>query len=146
MSQSTDDRDQLILTFSIKIAARYRLAGGGSCHSVKTEYLAENQVAAPININTAPKELLTALDERISDSLAEQIIDYRKNNPFKNPYDLVRMPGMERIAPGLQTRIAAKSNVFRIRAEAQVNGTTRVIETVVNFAQGAPVTLYWREY
>ncbi len=107
---------------------------------------AENSITAPININTAPKELLTALDERISDSLAEQIIEYRKNSPFRDKSDLVRAPGMERIATGLQSRITAKSSVFRIRAEAQVNGTTRVVETVVNFATGTPVTLYWREY
>jgi len=107
---------------------------------------AESGMTAPININTAPKEILTALDERISDSVAEQIIEYRKNTPFTDKSELVRVPGMEVISTGLQTRIATKSNVFRIRAEAEVNGTTRVIETVVNFASGTPVTLYWREY
>ena len=106
---------------------------------------AESAVA-PININTAPKELLTALDERISDSLADQIIEYRKNTPFQNNYDFGKVPGMNLIAIGLMSRITAKSNVFRIRAEAEVNGTTRVIETVVNFKSGTPVTLYWREY
>ena len=101
---------------------------------------------APININTAPKELLTALDERINDSLAEQIIEYRKNSPFKFNSELVRVPGMEQIATGLMLRITAKSTLFRIRAEAEVNGTTRVIETVVNFSNTPPTTLYWREY
>lgn len=107
---------------------------------------AENSVAAPLNINTAPKELLMALDERISDSQADQIIEYRKSTPFKDKSELVRVPGMERIATGLQSRIAAKSSVFRINAQAQVNGTTRIVETVVSFAAGYPVTLYWREY
>ena len=106
----------------------------------------ESSSTAPVNINTAPKELLTALDERISDSLAEQIIEYRKNSPFKFNSELVRVPGMEQIATGLILRIAVKSTIYRIRAEAEVNGTTRVIETVVNFKGGTPVTLYWREY
>jgi len=106
----------------------------------------ESSSTAPVNINTAPKELLTALDERITDSLADQIIDYRKKTPFKNGYEFVRVPGMEQIGQGLSTRVTAKSNLFRIRAEAEVNGTTRVIETVVNFASGNPVKLYWREY
>lgn len=102
---------------------------------------------APININTAPKEILTALDERINDSLADQIIEYRKSTPFKNSYDFGKVPGMEQqIAQGLSLRITAKSNIYRIRAEAEVNGTTRVIETVVNFSSGNPVKLYWREY
>jgi general secretion pathway protein K len=107
---------------------------------------AENIVAAPLNINTSPKELLTALDERITDSQAEQIIDYRKNTPFKDKSELVRVPGMERIATGLQSRITTKSSVFRIKAEGQVNGTTRIVEAVVSFAGGFPATLYWREY
>lgn len=106
---------------------------------------AENNVAAPLNINTAPRELLTALDERITDTQAEQIIDYRKNTPFKDKADLARVPGMESIATGLQSRITAKSTLFRIKSEGQVNGTTRIVEAVVSFA-GAPATLYWREY
>lgn len=107
---------------------------------------AESSVAAAVNINTAPKELLTALDERITDSLAEQIIDYRKSTPFRDKADLVKVPGMERIAAGLQSRITAKSSIFRIKAEAQVNGTTRIVEAVASFAGGAPSTVYWREY
>lgn len=106
---------------------------------------AENNIAAPLNINTAPKELLVSLDERITDVLAEQIIDYRKNSPFKDKSELVRVPGMDRIATGLQSRTTVKSALFRIKAEAQVNGTTRIVESVVSFA-GAPATLYWREY
>jgi general secretion pathway protein K len=111
-----------------------------------TTVYAENSVAAPININTAPKELLVSLDERISNSLADQIIEYRKNTPFKDKADLVKVPGMERIATGLQSRLTAKGSIYRIRAEAQVNGTTRIIESVTNFALTPPVTLYWREY
>lgn len=106
---------------------------------------AESNVAAPVNINTAPKELLTALDERISDSLAEQIIDYRKNSPFKDKSELVRVPGMDRIATGLLSRITAKSSLFRITAEGEVNGTITIVEAVVSFADGAAKILYWRE-
>lgn len=106
----------------------------------------ESSVAAPLNVNTAPKELLMALDERITASLADQIIDYRQRTPFKDRANLARVPGMERIATGLMGRISTKSSVFRIRAEAQVNGTSRIIESVVNFSRGEPTTLYWREF
>jgi general secretion pathway protein K len=100
---------------------------------------------ASININTAPKEILTSLDERINDSLADQIIEYRKTTPFKNKYDLAQVPGMTTaISTGLVLRITAKSSIYRIRAEAEVNGTMRVIETVFDFNNNR--TLYWREY
>ena len=107
---------------------------------------AENSVSAPININTAPREILMALDDRISESLADQIIEYRKVTPFKDKSDLVKVAGMERIATGLLSRITTKSSIFRLRAEAQVNGTVRVVESVVSFGMGAPLTLYRREY
>lgn len=111
-----------------------------------TTVYAGNSFSAPININTAPKEILTALDDRISDSLAEQIVEYRKVTPFKSSADLGNVPGMNLIATGLLTRVAVKSTIFRIRAEAQVNGTLRVVETVVSFAGATPQKLYWREY
>jgi general secretion pathway protein K len=111
-----------------------------------TTVYADSTFAAPININTAPKEVLTALDERITPSLAEQIIEYRRLTPFKNVAELKNVPGMDLIATGLLLRVSVASTIFRIRAEAQVNGTLRVVESVVSFAGGSRKTLYWREY
>lgn len=105
-----------------------------------------NSLVAPLNINTAPKELLMALDERITDSVAEQIIDYRKSTPFQNPYDFQKVPGMENIAQSLILNITVKSSIFRVKADAQVNGTTRIVEAVVSFVGTMPAILYWREY
>ncbi|TWJ33470.1 type II secretion system minor pseudopilin GspK [Geobacter argillaceus] len=100
--------------------------------------------AAPININTAPRELLLALDDRMTDALADSIIEYRKTTPFKSPAELTRVSGMETIATGLQTVLRTKGSVYRLRAEATVNGTIRVIEAVVR--PTGPTVLYWREY
>lgn len=102
--------------------------------------------AAPININTAPRELLAALDERMSLSLADRIIEHRKTTPFSNPADLIQVAGMQSIAPSLLTNISTKGTVYRITAEATVNGTIRTIETVARLGIGKPVILYWREY
>lgn len=103
--------------------------------------------AAPININTAPREVLLALDDRMTDSLADRILEYRKGTPFKSPAELARVSGMESIATGLQTLIRTRGSVFRLRSEATVNGTVRVIEAVVRLTGGVePAKLYWREY
>lgn len=112
-----------------------------------TVYESTDDTTAKININTAPERVLMALDERITKSQAEQIIEYRKSTPFEYTSDLKKAPGMEPIAdPLLQGRVSIKSTLFRITAEAQVNGTTRIVETVVSFAGGGLKTLYWREY
>jgi len=109
---------------------------------------ADTPTAAPININTASKEVLAVLDERMTDELALRILEYRKTTPFKQPADLAKVSGMESITPGLMTRVRTDGSVYRVRADAVVNGTTRTIETVVRFngPGGVPVTLYWREY
>ncbi|HEY6838179.1 MAG TPA: type II secretion system minor pseudopilin GspK [Geobacteraceae bacterium] len=105
--------------------------------------------AAPVNINTAPKELLASLQvgsTAMTDSLAEQVIEYRKTTPFKNPQDLANVPGMGAVAIGLQTYVTTKGSVFRIRSEARVRETRRVVEAVVRMSGTTPAVLYWREY
>ncbi len=102
--------------------------------------------AAPVNINTAPREVLAVLDERMSLSLADRIIEHRKTTPFSNPADLIQVAGMQSIAPSLLTNISTKGTVYRIAAEATVNGTIRTIEAVARLGIGKPVILYWREY
>ena len=107
---------------------------------------ASGSPAAAININTAPKELLIALDERISAPLADRIIKSRKETPFKNPAQLAQVPGMEQISTDLMTRISTKGSVYRIRSDGVVNGVTRSIEAVVRMSGTASTVLYWREY
>jgi general secretion pathway protein K len=101
-----------------------------------------------VNINTAPKEVLMSLDGQISDSLAESIIDYRKTTPFKSRGDLSKVPGMSSsVISAIGVKIDTKGKLYRIRSEATVGETTRVIEAVVNLSVVAsPQILYWREY
>lgn len=104
--------------------------------------------SAPININTAPKELIAALDETMTDDLAEQIVDYRKITPLKTGNDLANVAGMASIYTSLLvTRVKSeqKGAVFRLISRAQVSETVRVIEAVVRVS-GQPAVLYWREY
>ncbi len=96
-----------------------------------------------ININTAPKEIIAALDDRMTDSLANQVLEYRKTTPFQSAADLAKVPGMESIATGLSTSTAAVGTSYRIVSQATVGETVRVIETVVNMGGRA---YYWREY
>lgn len=103
-------------------------------------------VAAPININTASREILMALDEQIDKGMAERIISYRKENPFKNTAELGRVAGMEQISTRLQTRISTKGTVFRIWSEGVTGGTARTVEAVLRVNGSMANTLYWREY
>jgi len=114
-------------------------------------YETPTSLKAPININAAPKELLASLAEKMTDELAQQIIDYRATTPLKSSTDLGNsIPGMETIAPALASNSIImfekeKGAVFRIVSQATVNETVRVIEAVYRKDSSTPI-IYWREY
>ncbi len=99
-----------------------------------------------ININTAPEKIIAALDDKMTDSLTSQVLDYRKTTPFQIPADLAKVAGMETIATGLTTSTTTIGTVYRIISRATVKETTRVIEAVVRVVGQQSTVLYWREY
>mgnify|MGYP001090944950 CR=1 FL=1 len=108
---------------------------------------ADTAEGAYININTAPKEVLLALDEQMTEALVERILDYRKVTPFKSRGELTRVAGMETIVASIKMPLRTRGSIYRIRSEATVNGTARIVEAVVNLSvSSAPRTLFWREY
>ena len=99
-----------------------------------------------ININTASREVLAALDDRIDNRMAERIVEERRLLPFKSTGELSRIPGMDTVATGLIGKISVKGNLFRIVSVAKVKETGRTVETVVRLSGGAPEFLSWQEY
>ena len=102
--------------------------------------------ASPVNINTAPKELLSVLHQDMTDELADRIIEYRKVTPFKSPTDLSNVPGIGPIAQGLQGYVSVLGKVYRLRSEARVGESRRVVEAVVRMNGSMAAIIYWREY
>jgi general secretion pathway protein K len=102
------------------------------------------EMPGAININTASREIIAALDDKMTDSLTNQVLDYRKKTPFQIPADLAKVAGMETIATGLTTSTTTIGTVYRIISLATVRETTRVVEAVVRISDGH--ILYWREY
>lgn len=49
--------------------------------------------AKKVNINTAPKEQLTAL-KHVGDALADRIIEFRKDKPFTKIEDIMEVKGI----------------------------------------------------
>jgi general secretion pathway protein K len=113
-------------------------------------YDVPNSPTAAININTAAKELLASLDVSMTDSMAQEIIDKRKANPFTTATDLgTNVSGMLSLAQALASNSRIMQNekgaTFRLISQARVNETVRIIEAVVQPAATQPI-LYWREY
>ena len=108
-----------------------------------------DQAGAPvatININTAPKEIIAALDDRIDDRLAERILEERRLQPFKSTAELSRVPGLDTIAIGLVGKISVKGNLFKISCVAKARDAARTVEAVVRMSGGGAEFLSWQEY
>ncbi|HOP39809.1 MAG TPA: type II secretion system minor pseudopilin GspK [Geobacteraceae bacterium] len=103
------------------------------------------ELYSKINVNTAPPELLAVLDERMTDDLAERIVEYRKITPLKSSSEITQISGMESIGITLQGKITVKGTIFRIQSRAQVRETVRIVEAVVRVIGTSSTVLYWRE-
>lgn len=97
-----------------------------------------------VNLNTADPLVMRALDARISQSIAGEIVQGR---PFKNQQDLDRISSFEPIAKELRLMQAydVKSQYFGIRGTVRVNETVRAAQAVVrrDEAKGDTTLLYF---
>jgi len=96
-----------------------------------------------ININTAPKEVLMALDKGIDDRLAARVLEERRLKPFKSVAELSRVSGLETISTGLQGFASVKGAVYLVTSVAQVKDTLRTVESVIRLSDEI---LSWQEY
>jgi general secretion pathway protein K len=72
-----------------------------------------------INVNTAPAEVLAALNPEISIALAGRIVERRDSVPYESPSDFTGDPLLEGIAVNPQG-LGVKSDYFMVRSEARI--------------------------
>jgi general secretion pathway protein K len=100
-------------------------------------------ISAPININTAPKSVLLALDPAMTNKLADEIIAQRAIKPLASLNDLADLGKLVQ----LTGNVVFIGSIYRIHAEGKVGECVSVAEAVVtNVSQQKPSILYWREY
>ncbi|MFO0773589.1 MAG: type II secretion system minor pseudopilin GspK [Nitrospiraceae bacterium] len=104
-----------------------------------------SQGDSKVNLNTADPLVMRALDPRISQSIAGEIVQGR---PFKQMQDLDKLTSFEPIAKELRLTQAydVKSQYFGIRGTIRVNETVRAAEAVVrrDEAKGDTTLVYFR--
>ena len=144
--QAHDDRLEtleelaLVKGFTPQVLAKLR-----SCVTVYGSGTAFGVQTAGININTAPRELLAALDDKLmSGDLVDRILEYRKTRVIKT---LADVDGLGTLAQALQLNVVCQGTVYRIHAEGKVGDCVSVAEAVVsNTDMPKPIVHYWREY
>ena len=102
--------------------------------------------AGTININTASTPVLMALDDDLTQELAERIQSFRSLEPFKNTSDIVKVAGFEGpLGQSLMGRIAVKASNFRMISTASENKVKRIIDCVVEASSRGIAIRHWQE-
>jgi general secretion pathway protein K len=98
-----------------------------------------------VNINTASSVVLQSLSGEIDEGLAQTIIDYREEEPFRGIDELQIVPGMtEAIYNAIKDRITTQSSTFSLKAEGQVRGIKKVIFAVLKRDGKEVQAIFWR--
>ena len=95
-----------------------------------------------ININTAELPVLISMDDEMTEALAENIIDYRKDSPFEDVTQVQNLSGLAIIGQRLTANYNVRSNNYRVITRASVNDITRIIESIIDTKSKI---YYWRE-
>ncbi|GFO56227.1 type II secretion system protein K [Geomonas sp. Red276] len=105
----------------------------------------DNEPVTKVNVNTAPREVLAALDPSLTDDRVDSIIDARSKKPLVAG-DLNAISGIESISMNISTKVCYQGSVYRIHSEGKVGESVSVAEAVVRMGGSQPTILYWREY
>lgn len=99
-----------------------------------------------ININTLGSEVLSSLSPMLTETLIVSIMDYRKENPFKDIGELKKVQGIDDVVLAkFSDVIDVKSSVFSVHAEAKASETVRRGVAVVNRGGGKVRIVAWKE-
>jgi general secretion pathway protein K len=106
----------------------------------------DRRVERNININTVGREVLGALSPELTETLIEAIMDYRKENPFKEIGDLKKVQGVDDpVLSKFSDVLDVKSSVFSVHTEAKVSDVVRRGVAVVKREGGKVKIVAWKE-
>ncbi len=89
------------------------------------------QSVGTVNINTAPPEVLMALDGDITSSLADAVIRARNDMPFKTKNEIQNIPGFTSIFPRISNLIDVRTDTFSMSGSITFNEVTRKAEAIL---------------
>lgn len=83
-----------------------------------------------ININTAPREVLMALHDDITASMADDVVKERADLPFKDKGEIKRLAGFETLYPEISNLTDVRSGAFSLTASVTFNESRRVAHAI----------------
>jgi len=97
-----------------------------------------------ININTASLPMLMSLSPRVDRSLAQAVLEYRQEKPFRKTEDLRAVPGWDQVYAEISSEITVKSSFFSCSLVGHYRDARSVVQTVVKREGGKTRILFWK--
>lgn len=98
-----------------------------------------------VNINTAPDIVFQSLHPDIDESLAQEIVEYREEHPFKKITDLKEVFGIDdRLYNKISPLVTVKSSFFQVYATGSLGEARKRIETILERKGKTLEIKYWR--
>lgn len=84
-----------------------------------------------ININTASRDVIMALDDDITPSLAQSALDARSELPFKSKEEIKNITGFSGLFPRISNLIDVKTDTFSVSATITINEMRRRADAII---------------
>lgn len=83
-----------------------------------------------VNINTASREVIMALHDNVTSSMANDVLSAREDLPFKNKVEIKNLPGFDALYPEISNLIDVRSGAFSLKVNVTFNETRRAAHAI----------------
>jgi general secretion pathway protein K len=99
-----------------------------------------------ININTASIPILMSLSPNVSQTMAQAVLEYRGQKPFRKTEDLRSIPGWESVYPQISSEITVRSNFFALEIQGDYREARAMVQTVIKRDGRRTRILFWKAW
>jgi general secretion pathway protein K len=134
-----DSVEELLLVKGVEPAILYGKEGREGLGN----YLTVNS-DGKININTASLPVLMSLSAKVDQTMAQAVLAYRREKPFKRTEDLRSIPGWDPVYPLISSEIAVRSNYFSVEVLGNYREARSIVQTVIRRDGRRTKVLFWK--
>jgi general secretion pathway protein K len=97
-----------------------------------------------ININTASLPILLSLSPMVDQTMAQAVVDSRREKPFRTTEDLRSIPGWGSVYPQISSEITVQSNYFSLEVQGNYHDVRAMVQTVIKREGRRTKILFWK--
>ena len=98
-----------------------------------------------LNVNTMSADVLKALNERISDSQAEEFVNARPKNGFSDMKEVLELPLFRQLPSAIKNKLTLRSSYFSAYIRARYRDSTYYLHSRIARSSNGRVTVISRE-